>query len=59
MTLCSAYLLLNEVRADLAERFPPDLWKLSWSFLQQLVRREVKVRLMEGLKENLSWSPRY
>jgi hypothetical protein len=59
MTLCSAFLLLNEGRADLAQRFPPDVWKLSWSFLQQPVRREVMVRLMEGPNENLSWSPRY
>jgi pimeloyl-ACP methyl ester carboxylesterase len=50
---------LNDVRPDLAERIPPDLWKLSWSLLHQPVRREVMVRLMEGLKENLSWFPRY
>jgi pimeloyl-ACP methyl ester carboxylesterase len=50
---------LNDVRPDLAERIPPDLWTLSWSLLQQPVRREVMVRLMEGLKENLGWFPRY
>jgi pimeloyl-ACP methyl ester carboxylesterase len=37
---------LNDVRKDLADRISPDLWKLSW-------------RLMEGLKENLDWFPKY
>ena len=39
---------LNEVRPDLAERIPPDLWRLSWALLDHPVRRNVMVRLMEG-----------
>ena len=50
---------LNDVRPELAERIPPDLWKLSWPLLQSPPRRDIMVRLMEGLKENLDWFPRY
>jgi pimeloyl-ACP methyl ester carboxylesterase len=50
---------LNEVGADLAERMPPDLWKLAWSVLSTPKRREIMVNLMEGLKENLTWFPKY
>jgi pimeloyl-ACP methyl ester carboxylesterase len=50
---------LNDVRADLARRIPPDLWALAWSQLNDPVRREIMIRLMEGLKENLEWFPRY
>jgi pimeloyl-ACP methyl ester carboxylesterase len=50
---------IGEVSAPLVERLSPDLWKLSWSLMQQLQRREVMVRLMEGLRENLGWFPRY
>jgi pimeloyl-ACP methyl ester carboxylesterase len=49
---------LNDVRPELAERIPPDLWALSWS-LTTPRRREIGVALMEGLKENLQWFPRY
>jgi pimeloyl-ACP methyl ester carboxylesterase len=49
---------LNEVRTDLAERIPADLWKLSWSLMNTPQRREIMVRLMEGLKENLAWFPK-
>ena len=50
---------LNSVRDDLAERISPDLWRLSWSQMRQPERREVAVALMEGLRENLDWFPRY
>lgn len=50
---------LNDVREELAARIPPDLWKLAWSQLQNPVRRKVMIGLMEGLKENLQWFPRY
>lgn len=50
---------LNDVREDLADRIPPDLWKLSWSLTHTSERREVALGLMEGLKENLAWFPRY
>jgi pimeloyl-ACP methyl ester carboxylesterase len=50
---------LNDVRADLAERIPPDLWKLHWPLMDTARRRAIAVGLMEGLKENLGWFPRY
>ncbi|WP_367873557.1 alpha/beta fold hydrolase [Luteolibacter sp. Populi] len=50
---------IGEIPADQIERIPPDLWKLHWPLMNNPVRREVAVRLMEGLKENLSWFPRY
>ena len=50
---------LNNVRADLAERIPPDLWELSWPLMDTPERRAIAVELMEGLKENLSWFPKY
>lgn len=49
---------LSEVRSDLAERIPPDLWKLHWTLMTPK-RCEIAVGLMEGLKENLEWFPRY
>jgi pimeloyl-ACP methyl ester carboxylesterase len=50
---------LNDVREELKERISPDLWKLSWALLREPRRREVMVGLMEGLRENLEWFPRY
>jgi pimeloyl-ACP methyl ester carboxylesterase len=50
---------VGEVDEHLVARISPDLWKLSWPLLDTPVRREIMVRLMEGLKENLSWFPRY
>jgi pimeloyl-ACP methyl ester carboxylesterase len=50
---------LNEVREDLAERIPPDLWKLAWSQMETPKRRAISVALMEGLKQNLTWFPKY
>jgi pimeloyl-ACP methyl ester carboxylesterase len=50
---------IGEVSRDLAGRIPPDLWKLSWALLQDPQRREIMVGLMEGLRENLAWFPRY
>ena len=49
---------LNEVDARVAERIPPDLWKLHWA-LTTPRRRDIAVALMEGLKENLTWFGRY
>jgi pimeloyl-ACP methyl ester carboxylesterase len=49
---------LNEVRPELAERIPPDLWKLHWS-LTTPRRREIAINLIAGLRENLDWFPRY
>ncbi|PAU60847.1 Pimeloyl-ACP methyl ester carboxylesterase [Pseudomonas indica] len=50
---------LNQVSAEVAERISPDLWQLNWALLQTARRREIMVGLMEGLKENLAWFPRY
>jgi pimeloyl-ACP methyl ester carboxylesterase len=50
---------VGEIDEDLVERISPDLWKLSWPLIDTPVRREVMVRLMEGLKENLEWFPKY
>ncbi|RKG65024.1 alpha/beta hydrolase [Corallococcus sp. CA054B] len=50
---------LGEVAPHLASRISPDLWKLSWPLMRTPKRREIAVGLMEGLKENLGWFPRY
>jgi pimeloyl-ACP methyl ester carboxylesterase len=50
---------VGELRPALAARVPPDLWKLAWSQLRSPERRAIMVRLMEGLRENLAWFPRY
>lgn len=49
---------LNEVRPELAERIPPDLWKLHWSLITPR-RKEIAVGLIAGLKENRAWFPRH
>jgi pimeloyl-ACP methyl ester carboxylesterase len=48
---------IGEVHNQLVERISPDLWKLSWSLMTPQ-RREI-IGLMEGLKANLQWLPRY
>lgn len=50
---------LNEVRPELADRISPDLWRLSWPLMNTPKRRAICLGLMEGLKENLEWFPRY
>lgn len=49
---------LNDVRPELAELIPPDLWKLHWPLMTPR-RREITVDVIEGLRENLAWFPRY
>lgn len=49
---------LNDVRPDLAELIPPDLWTLHWA-LTTPRRRAIIVDIIAGLKENLAWFPRY
>jgi pimeloyl-ACP methyl ester carboxylesterase len=49
---------LNDVRPELAERIPPDLWKLHWALMTPR-RREIAVAVIEGLKQNLEWFSRY
>jgi pimeloyl-ACP methyl ester carboxylesterase len=50
---------VGELPERLTLRVSPDLWKLSWPQMQSPERREIAVGLMEGLKENLTWFPRY
>jgi pimeloyl-ACP methyl ester carboxylesterase len=49
---------VGEVEERLKSRISPDLWKLSASLLTP-ERREIMVQLMEGLRDNLTWFPRY
>jgi pimeloyl-ACP methyl ester carboxylesterase len=50
---------VGEIAETLVPRVPPDLWKLHWPLMNTPVRREVALGLMEGLRENLAWFPRY
>jgi pimeloyl-ACP methyl ester carboxylesterase len=50
---------VGEASEHLIERISPDLWKLSWPLMQQPQRREIMIDLMEDLRENLDWFPRY
>jgi pimeloyl-ACP methyl ester carboxylesterase len=50
---------VGEVGATVAERVPPDLWKLHWPLMNTPERRRISVGLMEKLEENLTWFPRY
>ena len=49
---------LNDVDDPVAERIPPDLWTLHWA-LTTPRRREIYLRVIEGLRENVAWFPRY
>ena len=49
---------VGEIDEHLVQRIPPDLWKLSWPLMTPQ-RREIMVGLMEGLRENLAWFPKY
>jgi pimeloyl-ACP methyl ester carboxylesterase len=49
---------LNEVRPELAERIPPDLWQLHWSLMTP-ERQAIALDVIAGLKDNLLWFPRY
>ena len=49
---------VNDVRPELAALVPPDLWQLHWSLMTP-ERREATIDVIAGLKENLSWFPRY
>lgn len=49
---------LNDVRPELTELISPDLWRLHWSLMTPR-RREIAIDLIAGLKENLTWFPRY
>jgi pimeloyl-ACP methyl ester carboxylesterase len=49
---------LNDVRPELAERIPPDMWELHWPLMTEQ-RRRIAADVIAGLKENLAWFPRY
>jgi len=49
---------LNDLRPELADCIPPDLWKLHWSLMTPR-RREVAIDLIAGLKENRTWFPQH
>jgi pimeloyl-ACP methyl ester carboxylesterase len=49
---------LNDVRSELAERMPPDLWELHWSLMTER-RRDIAASIIYDLKDNLDWFPRY
>jgi pimeloyl-ACP methyl ester carboxylesterase len=50
---------VGEVPEAQAAQIPPDLWKLHWPLMDTPPRRELSLKLMEGLKQNLEWFPRY
>jgi pimeloyl-ACP methyl ester carboxylesterase len=50
---------VGEIAEDQVDLIPPDLWKLHWPLMNTPVRRRLAVQLMEGLKANLAWFPRY
>ncbi|WP_082517471.1 alpha/beta fold hydrolase [Variovorax sp. Root318D1] len=50
---------VGEVSATQATQIPPDLWKMHWPMMDTPPRRELSLKLMEGLKQNLEWFPRY
>lgn len=49
---------LNDVRNDMAERIPPDMWSLHWA-LATPARVEAYVDLIAGLKSNRTWFPQH
>jgi pimeloyl-ACP methyl ester carboxylesterase len=49
---------LNDVRSELAECIPADLWKLHWSLMTPR-RKEIAIDLIAGLKENRAWFPQH
>lgn len=49
---------LNDLRPELADLIPPDLWALHWSLMTER-RRTIATDLIAGLRENLAWFPRY
>lgn len=49
---------LNDVRPDLRDRMPPDLWELHWSLMTER-RKDIAADVITTLRENLAWFPRY
>lgn len=49
---------LNDVDSEQAKAIPPDLWKLHWA-LTTPARKEIALKVIGGLKDNIGWFPRY
>jgi pimeloyl-ACP methyl ester carboxylesterase len=49
---------LNDVRPDIAERIPPDLWKLHWSLVTPQ-RKAIAVGLIAGLRRARAFFPQH
>jgi pimeloyl-ACP methyl ester carboxylesterase len=49
---------LNDVRPELADLIPPDLWTLHWTLMTPR-RKAITVDVLAGLQQNLDWFPRY
>lgn len=49
---------LNDVRPELVDRIPPDLWTLHWPLMTEQ-RRDNAARIIYDLKDNIAWFPRY
>jgi pimeloyl-ACP methyl ester carboxylesterase len=49
---------LNDVVPDVAAAIAPDLWRLHWSLMTP-ERQAITVGVLDGLKANLAWFPRY
>jgi pimeloyl-ACP methyl ester carboxylesterase len=49
---------LNDVAPDVAAAITPDLWRLHWSLMTPK-RQAITVGVLDGLKANLAWFPRY
>lgn len=50
--------VLNDVRSDLVDRISPEMWTLHWSLMNDQ-RRDIAVRVIAGLRDNVSWFDRY
>lgn len=50
--------VLNDVGDDLAERMAPEMWSLHWSLMTDR-RRDIALRVIAGLRENVAWFPVY
>jgi pimeloyl-ACP methyl ester carboxylesterase len=50
--------VLNDVGPDLAERIAPEMWELHWALMTDR-RKEIAASVIAGLRENVTWFPRY
>ena len=49
---------LNDVRPELVDAIPPDLWRFHWSLVTDQ-RKEAMARLLADLKANRKWFPEH